>query len=387
MSDNSSTKNVNYYTLLRAKDWRYSVLPFVAGSLYLSMLLFGFSFNLDTLLFIVAFLISSVGFAATGYLINDFFDIRSDAKAGKENKLKNFSKPKIFFFFFLSFSVLFIPWIWLPVDSIIVTLIFLEIVLLLVYSLPFTRLKNVYWLSVIIDSLYAYVIPLILAVYTSGVFAEKPVNIEFLPLVLSMFVFGFRNIFIHQLRDINYDIKAGIVTLPQKFNIRETNNYLMTSVILEVLFFVSFCILTGIKQPAFFIWLFVYSVILLFKILKTKKNHTALSVDIKYSLSDVAYYLWFPLFNSILLIYTDWRWLIILPFHIALLIPRFRLEFIYFLFEKLWLKLKAGYHFIFLNCFSRPVNYMIYYSFKLFNVDLRKKNMSASAFIQTLLKK
>ena len=381
--------NSSIYSVLRAKDWRYSFLPFVAGCLYLFMVLFDLTFEKKTLLFLLSFLISAIGFASTGYLINEFFDIESDTKAEKVNSLSKVSKQRLLLLFTLSLTVLFIPWIWLPSDPISWILIFSEIALLLSYSLPLTRLKNVYWISGVIDSLYAYVIPLLLVTYSCSIFSGKSTDTFIVFFLLSMFFFGFRNILIHQSRDIDYDIKAGIMTLPQKLGEKKTNFYLMFAMILEIIFFCFFCVLLSIEHSVFFFWLIVFAgiIVLSFFTKKTKIKEENLSDESKYTFTDKAYQLWFPLFNLLIIVYHDWRWLLILPLHIFLFIPRFRLEVIYFLAENIFVKLKTGYHFVVLHFFSRPINYLIYYFFRLFNVDLRKKNMSACSFLLTFLNK
>ena len=379
----------NIYSVLRAKDWRYSTLPFVTGCLYLFVFLFDLSFEKETLLFLCSFIVSAIGFACSGYLINEFFDIESDTQAGKDNKLSRLSGIKISALFIISFILLFIPWIWLPSDPVSWILIFSELTLLLMYSIPYPRLKNIYWISGSIDSLYAYVIPLLLAFHTNSIYSGKTMDAVIFLFLLAIFFFGFRNILIHQLRDSIHDSKAGIMTLPQKLGAKKTNLFLTASMLLEVFFFCFFSVLLSIAHPVFILWTAVFAGIIVFNFLTKQATDKELhSTDIsKYSFTDIAYQLWFPLFNIFLLIYQDWRWVFLLPLHIILLIPRFRLEVVYFLTEKVFVKIKIAWHFIVLHFISRPANYIIYYFFKLFNVDLRKKNMSAFSFLVTFLKK
>ena len=83
---NKNFKNILLAT--RAKDWRFSFIPQIFGNIYLWLLLFKIDFGIKGLILLLLSLITSFGFAALGYLINEYFDQEDDAKAGKINKLK-----------------------------------------------------------------------------------------------------------------------------------------------------------------------------------------------------------------------------------------------------------------------------------------------------------
>ena len=71
----------------RAKDWRFSFLPQIFGNLYLWLILFDIPFSISSVLLLILSLITSFGFAALGYFINEFFDKKDDENYNKVNKL------------------------------------------------------------------------------------------------------------------------------------------------------------------------------------------------------------------------------------------------------------------------------------------------------------
>ncbi len=72
----------------RVDDWWRSKAAMLMGMVYLFTLWFYIPFAHFAILALLS-LATICGFAATGYLLNDFFDRAKDLKAGKRNFLVN----------------------------------------------------------------------------------------------------------------------------------------------------------------------------------------------------------------------------------------------------------------------------------------------------------
>ena len=90
----------------RAKDWRFSFIPQIFGNLYLWLILFDIPFSISSVLLLILSLITSFGFAALGYFINEFFDKEDDENSNKVNKLKLVSSVNQFWLFVLTLVLL-----------------------------------------------------------------------------------------------------------------------------------------------------------------------------------------------------------------------------------------------------------------------------------------
>jgi 1,4-dihydroxy-2-naphthoate octaprenyltransferase len=73
--------------LSRTKDWRLTFIPFILGCVYLWLVWFRTPFSIEAMTLIALSLITAIGFAALGYLINEYFDQEDDARAGKLNRM------------------------------------------------------------------------------------------------------------------------------------------------------------------------------------------------------------------------------------------------------------------------------------------------------------
>ncbi len=373
----------------RSKDWRVSFVPFIIGCVYLWLYIFKIPFQSSSLKLFLFSLITTFGFASFGYFINEYFDKTTDIAAGKINKLSLLTQPQQILLFTASFLVTFLPWIWLPSDKISWLLIYLEISLFFLYSLPFPRFKTVPYLSGFIDASYAYFIPLILSFYTYTMYA----NTSFTPFLsffsLSVFFIGYRNILIHHVNDIFKDQLSGTVTLPQKIGPKKTNQLIILLLICEVIFTIISSALVAFENSLFFVWIIFY---ILFIFIRLKQYNFKIrieyvAVEPVRHLTDLAYQISFPLINLLLLIYMDWRWILLLPFHFVLLIPAFFKDKIFESLVFLWSNFTSHFLYPCRLTFSRIINYPIYYFFLFFGVNLIKENKSAFSYLKSRLRK
>ena len=138
---------VKVLSATRISDWRLSFVPFIIGCVYFWASLLHLDFSFFHFLIFCLSICTSFGFAALGYFINEFFDKKHDAQAGKINKLAILTWPKQLFLFLLILVLCFAPWLVLPTSRFSIILITIEILCFLLYSLPFIRLKNTYYFA------------------------------------------------------------------------------------------------------------------------------------------------------------------------------------------------------------------------------------------------
>lgn len=357
--------------ITRAGDWRFSFVPFIIGCVYLWFYWFQLPFTGSTLLLLTFSLITTFGFAALGYFINEFFDRELDAKAGKINRMSLLNPAQRLGLLVCILFATFLPWVYLPSNEVSFLLISLEIALFLVYSLPIIRLKEKPFLSSFIDASYAYVVPLVLSFYTYSIYAGKsPFSLFFVFFISAVFFIGFRNITIHHINDVFKDIKAGVVTLPQILGPAKTNVLIYTLIVLEIIAFSLSCVCISIEFPYVFVWCILYFVLLIYSIYNLNfRFDRYFCVNPARHLTDKAYQIWFPIFLLVLLVTEDWRWVFVFIVHFFVLVP-----FSFFKNTYIVLRLKVR------PILSVTINYSIYYTMKLFGVDLKKENKSLLEF-------
>lgn len=381
----------NILLVVRAKDWRLSFVPFIIGCVYCWLWWFQIPLSIASLrLFILSF-VTTFGFAALGYFINEFFDKKTDAKAGKINRLNVL--PSVYQLFLLigCLAITFIPWYWLPTDRTTILFIVAEISFFFIYSLPFPRFKNVPLISGFIDSGYAYVLPLLLSFHTYSLFVKSVHNEMIYFFAATVFFIGFRNITIHHVNDIFKDMRSNTRTLPQRIGVTATNSLILVLMVEEIFLFLLWSIILSVRHPVFGIWIFVFIavIVLRYRIVVPNFQFDFVSIEPVRHLTDPIYQFVFPAFTLLLAISVDYKWGLLLPFHVALLLTKpIRQKAILIIYSK---SVTAKY--ITMDAVRKliliPVgviaNYSIYFGFLLIGVNLKKKKLSAMDFIRQKL--
>lgn len=367
-----------YCSALRPTDWRYSFVPFVAGINYLCMLLFSVKLDISSLSVLFLFLLSSVGFASLGYFINEFFDIPTDRVAQKVNKLVSISNSRRVFFLLGILLFTFLPWIYLPSDKWSWTLISIELLLFLAYSFPFPRLKNVWFLSGIIDSIYAYVIPIFLSFNTYMLYSGNIYRYNIFLISGAFFFVGYRNIVLHQINDIDFDKRSGIITLPIKVGKYNTKKLLSYILLVEILLLSIYIYSISLSNKFFWAILSLYILHVFINIIIFYKEKLFNTTSFPFLFTNKFYHVFSPLIYIILLLFNDYRWILILFLHFMFLISFEEKKHLFVSVRNAILNII---HFgIFIS--SVIVNYSIYYLFLLFNVDLIKEKKSAIEYLK-----
>ena len=366
----------NLSNLTRSDDWRLSLVPLVLGCTYFWAVLLQIEFTLDHFLVIALSYVTSFGFAALGYFINEFFDQAHDKTAGKINKLSLIAPTYQLALFLGILAFTLVPWIYLPKDNLSYVLIITELLLFLIYSVPFIRLKETFFFAGVIDTMYAYVVPAVLSYHTYSFLSQSTISLEYLSLFfLLLFVVGYRNILVHQIKDIMGDIRSKTKSLPQLLGPDLSNKFLHWLVLFELLLLSLTLIWFSINSWQ--ISLFIAALILF--VYQHKSSLKQLLIfDGFFALkklrqrADVYYQKFFPVASLVLLICVDPYWLVIAPMHWALFIN---------------LNLKNRYHTYVRPVLSSMINYFIYYMFLLFGVNLKERQISAINFLKSKFKK
>jgi 4-hydroxybenzoate polyprenyltransferase len=106
---------INILNTFRVKYWWNHVVPTILLFVYIYSFFNSYEF-LKTIQYFILFLISIIGTAAYGYLLNDVTDIKDDLKSGKQNHASKL-QPNIRYILLIStLIVAFVPLFWLPIN-------------------------------------------------------------------------------------------------------------------------------------------------------------------------------------------------------------------------------------------------------------------------------
>lgn len=158
------------------------------------------------------FVITSVGIASFGQLMNDLTDIQQDVRSGASNIMAARGNAERLLLFGLVLILGIAPWFWLPRSSEIIALLAVEYLLFIFYSAPPVRLKARGLLGAVTDSLYGYVVTNAVAILVFAKRADSDLSLFALAAAIWMFVFGLGHIIQHQLIDASRDHVDGIST-------------------------------------------------------------------------------------------------------------------------------------------------------------------------------
>jgi 4-hydroxybenzoate polyprenyltransferase len=264
---------------------------------------------------------TSVGIAGIGYMFNDYIDFDDDVKNNKKNIFINKSKFQIIIlaFIFLTFAIN--PWFFFPFTKITLSLISIEILLLFTYAFPPFRLKERPILGIVCDSLYAQVIPCMLACYTfykiGTAFNYKIEIIIFY--ICWLFLLGIRNILLHQIEDIKNDLNTKTRTFVTEYGILFAKRIIKYIIFFEIIYFILILYnLTEIRN----ILLLTY--ILYIFLLYSLNRNSFQFYNINQRILNEFYEIHFPFLLLLLYTIQQPKFIYIFIFNIILLLPIYR---------------------------------------------------------------
>ena len=129
-------------SLVRSGQWWDHKIPPLIAAAVLAVLPATDPNGLQLFVDLILFLITAVGVAAFGHVVNDLADIKTDAVAGAPNQMAALSTQTRTAVLGGTVVCGLLPWIWLPHTTAALSLLGIEILLLLIYSLKPIRLKD-----------------------------------------------------------------------------------------------------------------------------------------------------------------------------------------------------------------------------------------------------
>jgi 4-hydroxybenzoate polyprenyltransferase len=171
----------------------------------------------------VFFVVACIGIAGFGHLVNDYFDRESDRISGARNLVADQAAGSLLAQTVAVLVLAWLPWIWLPSDPVILTLLVLEFFLFVMYSMPVVRLKERGVLGPVADSLYSYTVSTSVATLVFAKLADVQLPIWFSLLIAAWsFLLGLRQIIAHQIQDASRDERTGLTTFVTSYGLRKT---------------------------------------------------------------------------------------------------------------------------------------------------------------------
>lgn len=381
----------SFSNMFRAKDWWASKAALLMGLVYLYAAWLGIPFLHAVWLSLLSFC-TVVGFAATGYLCNDFFDRDKDALAGKYNFVAGKSPALIVLLLAGSLLLLFGPWLYLPFTKLSALLIGLQLLLFLLYSVRPVRLKERGVPGIVTDALYAHTLPALLSYYTFATAMGKPVQV--LPLTLLLlwqFTTGLRNILIHQYDDVAHDRVAMVSNLVANMPTVTLFAVFKLLIGLEVLFSVLFfsVLATGNYWFLLAVGVVLFFLAMVVVIFYNPGFSTFINTRWRYFPNPV-FEKWLPVVCLVVSAVSYRPFLLLIPMHLLVFNPGFFVQInnhiVPAVKNGIVLTVKGIYYKVIIPVrilFSLALNYLLYYVMKLiFGVDLKQEQVSAWGYIK-----
>ncbi|MEH2135979.1 UbiA family prenyltransferase, partial [Nostoc sp.] len=310
---------LSLFNLLRGNDWWFYKIPPLLAIAYAEI------FIQDTppqqsIITLLALLVSMFFVAAYGHVVNDIFDIELDFQAGKHNRMAHLSRgQRILLSLGLAIAGA-VPWLFISFNSTSAILLASIYTLLTIYPAPPLRLKERYIWGAVADAATVHAIPtLLVATVFSSLTATPQSGSYSLAIVATAWAFGVgvRGILLHQIWDRENDLKSGIKTLATKFGVQSLRiwiNYIVFP--LEAILSGGLFLLISQSAPLFIVPFTIYLFLLFFS---TEYDEFDPSPSQKaYVVLHDFYEVWLPLSLLTLLSFRQPVFLIILALHIIL---------------------------------------------------------------------
>ncbi len=318
-----------------------------------------------------------------GYLINDYFDRSVDELAGKANFFQNKSK----------YHVLLIPammlleglvWYFLPITPISIALLCFQVLLLLMYSMPPIRLK-VRGAGVLADATYTRVLPALIILSISPLWREELLWVIVIG-SLWMLMVGLRNILAHQLDDFGNDAQSGFRTFVHRFDGQKMQNFILWFILpIELALSAVALVLLSEFAPGLYWSMLAFLLFLIarFNLWRVKSWSLVRWRSLLLYLPNNLYDDFLPLIILVILGLKEPLILLGIPVHL-LLFPK--------VWKKIWADSKSAIantwayiRFLGLKFYlgiSFLFNLLVYRVFLLFNIDLKKENLSMIGYLK-----
>ena len=200
--------------LARAADWWHYKLPPLLGVAYLCLERGGVGAGAAAPP-LALILLSAVGTAAFGHLLNDWADLDADRRAGRPSALAGASPGARLAWIGAALLLAVAPWAALPRAPLNLGLFAAELALFALYSLPPLRLKERGVAGMLCDALYGHALPVAVfaATFQLAAGSAAAADRRFLAaLIVWKLVQGVASALASQARDRRADRRAGVRT-------------------------------------------------------------------------------------------------------------------------------------------------------------------------------
>jgi 4-hydroxybenzoate polyprenyltransferase len=264
------------------------------------------------MLICVAILVSLVGCASYGYILNDSFDIEQDRLAGKKNRMQDVRGMTRFVLVCLALFIGFLPFLLHRFPQAALLVVLANCLLSTLYSAVPFRWKERAVLAVFLDAAAAHFLPVLLVFVMFSDFGT-PFSIA---ASVWAFLNGLRQIILHQFYDRENDVRAGVLTFVRKTGVAKAQFILRTILIpAEIITFLVIASIISNTQWIFLIPIALYTVIYILKSLLWKRSKNIVT---NYLPPNDFYDSWFPLTLATLLIFQNVEFVLLLMIHLAL---------------------------------------------------------------------
>lgn len=316
----------------RTRSWWNYIVPPVMAAVYFVVLVQNFDFS-QTVWRVLLWLFSIIGTAVFGFSLNDICDINDDLKAGKPNAMAALSKYLQWFILLVGVAAAILPWFFLNNSTLSWVLFVLQLLLLIIYSVPPVRLKKNMYFSLILDCLYSGLIFIAAILFSQNlsIASMKYPEILLTAAICILLCRGLRNILIHQIVDAENDSKAGLTTFVLKYGIARSLKMINAIIIVEIIGILWFVLLLSMVINTYIV--FIIPLFVIYFLLKR--------YDVKNRNKDKIFYIqilndfyedFLPLCFLILLTLNHWQFGILLVFHVVL----FQNKVVLLLIEKIF---------------------------------------------------
>lgn len=230
----------------RLTEWWRPKAGVLVSLLLFYLAIYEITFQAGIELFLYSIL-TLTGFAVTGYVLNDWADVKSDRQAGKSNSMEGLSVPIRILILGLALVVTSLPWVlFFEADLFSYVLIAGQLALLVAYPIPPMRLKRFPFAAAVTDALYAFTLPAVLAWHTFDLNLHDVGStswLTFVALVFWMLPMGLRQIINHHVADRHADRITGSANISLVYKPvllqRTVQNVLFPIELLGCLFFIA----------------------------------------------------------------------------------------------------------------------------------------------------
>lgn len=310
-------KLVDYF---RIQDWWKYLIPPILSFYFIGLLI---SAHINKTFISIIFDVStifllSIFIASFGFFLNEWTDIKDDAIAHKANRVVDLSlrsKWLIFAILLLSIYSLISIIKWNRTSTLL--LCFVQLALLVLYSVKPFRLKRNKYAAVVLDALYSGTLFYIIGFNIGSATIVKEHLIYFI------FIWGFcrgiRNIIHHLIKDKSHDEALDFKTMATSMNIDKLKQITLwfllpveTIIFLLILYFVPFNYILMSSFVLYCLYTFFrknYKIPLLLKRTSPIESNTLTEINLYYEK-------YLPFLTLMLLVYTDARLIVVLVFYI-----------------------------------------------------------------------